>query len=249
MIHLPLLLSGDKLLPGMVALLDNFQRIALVHKFLVESKHIWWLSIRDLVCAEPFTDSLESSWELLLYIVDVIEERGPLVLGIDCDDLPVCLSLIDHTENSKNLHRSDVPRCNNFKPNVAYIQWIVVSSAPLGIRVDEGRILPCAWQASIVEENISLLEFTEDSLLLILLDGISNLISCNLILLPRKLGDLAYKIKVRCWLVGGRVNMDQCNIMPKRNLLLSSNLVNAPHTVSKTLPLMKQLKIAVGSVR
>ena len=38
------------------------------------------------------------------------------------------------------------------------------------------------WQTSVIEENISLLEFTKNSLLLVLLDGITNFISSNFVL-------------------------------------------------------------------
>jgi hypothetical protein len=40
------------------------------------------------------------------------------------------------------------------------------------------------WQTSVIEENISLLEFTKDSLLLILFDRVADLISSNLVFFP-----------------------------------------------------------------
>lgn len=40
------------------------------------------------------------------------------------------------------------------------------------------------WEAAVVEENISLLELAKLSLLLILLDGIADLIGRNLVLFP-----------------------------------------------------------------
>lgn len=40
------------------------------------------------------------------------------------------------------------------------------------------------WKATVVEENISLLELAKLALLLILLDGIADLIGGNLVLLP-----------------------------------------------------------------
>jgi hypothetical protein len=54
--------------------------------------------------------------------------------------------------------------------------------------VDECGILPGTWKATIVEENITLLELTKNALLLILLDEVTNLIGSNLILFPAQIG-------------------------------------------------------------
>ena len=50
------------------------------------------------------------------------------------------------------------------------------------------------WEAAVVEENIALLELAKLSLLLILLDGISDLIGGNLVLFP--VGDLMGKARM-----------------------------------------------------
>jgi hypothetical protein len=60
-------------------------------------------AIRYFVCAEPLSDSAEGARKVLLYIVNIIKERGPFVFSIDSDNLPVSFPFIDHAENSKNL--------------------------------------------------------------------------------------------------------------------------------------------------
>merc|ERR1719223_1457245 len=85
---------------------------------------------------------------------------------------------------------------NNASTNFTNVNWIVVPSATLSIRVDKGGIFPSLWKASVVEENISLFELTKLSLLFVLLDGREILISGNFVLFPCELGDFANKVEV-----------------------------------------------------
>lgn len=47
---------------------------------------------------------------------------------------------------------------NNACTNFANIERVIVSTAAFGVRVDKGGVLPCLWEATIVEENITLFE-------------------------------------------------------------------------------------------
>lgn len=49
--------------------------------------------------------------------------------------------------------------------------------------MDECRIFPSLREASVVEKDVTLLELTERSLLLVLLNGVTYLIGSNFILL------------------------------------------------------------------
>lgn len=48
----------------------------------------------------------------------------------------------------------------------------------------ESWILPCPWKAPVVEENVALFEFAKRAPFLVLLDGVSDLIGGNFVLLP-----------------------------------------------------------------
>ena len=91
----------------MVAFLDDFKSIMLVHELFIQSKDIWWFAIRDFVGAEPFADGGQSPREELFYVIDVVEERSPLVLSIDGDDFPVGFSFVNHAEDAKDFGWAD----------------------------------------------------------------------------------------------------------------------------------------------
>mmetsp|Transcript_20452 Transcript_20452/g.30975 ORF Transcript_20452/g.30975 Transcript_20452/m.30975 type:complete len:256 (-) Transcript_20452:296-1063(-) len=179
-----LLLSGNQILPRMVALLDDFKRIMLVHEFLIQSKDIRWLAIWNFVRAEPFSDGGQSSREELLYVINVIEEGCPFVLGIDGDNFPVGFAFIDHAEDTKNFGGTDFAGSDNSRSDFANINGIIVTSASLRIGMDKRRILPSTRKTAIVEENVTLLEFTQNTFLFILLDEITHFISSNFVLFP-----------------------------------------------------------------
>jgi hypothetical protein len=68
-----LLLSGDQPLPSITALPDDLQRILAVFALATESKLILWLSIWDLVGAEPFVLRSQQAWQMSLGVFNIIE--------------------------------------------------------------------------------------------------------------------------------------------------------------------------------
>mmetsp|Transcript_5112 Transcript_5112/g.7897 ORF Transcript_5112/g.7897 Transcript_5112/m.7897 type:complete len:257 (-) Transcript_5112:112-882(-) len=215
-----MLFSTDKLLPSMVALIDHFHCVLLVHEALSQSKDIWRLSIWNLVCSVPFTDSIQRSWKFTFYIFNIVQERCPFIFSINYNDLPVTLSFINHTKDSKNLHWADFSWVDNLETNFTDIKRIVVSAGTISIRVDESRIFPCLWEATIVEENVSLFELTQLSLLGILLDWVSHFVSCDFKLFSCELWDFANKVKVWSRFLCFFVDVGKTNIVPERNFLL-----------------------------
>lgn len=116
---------------------------------------------------------------------------------------------------------------NNASSNFANVNWIIVTTATFGIRVNEGRIFPSLWKAAIVEKDISLLELlffeksndknetwiwkwrarpwqqqraylTKLSLLFVLLDGCEFFVSGDLVLFPaRRRDDIRVSAMIR----------------------------------------------------
>ena len=68
------------------------------------------------------------------------------------------LGYVDHAQNSKHLDGADTTTGDDACTNFTHIQGVIVTTAAISVGVDEGRIFPGLREASIVEENISLLE-------------------------------------------------------------------------------------------
>mmetsp|Transcript_28418 Transcript_28418/g.68965 ORF Transcript_28418/g.68965 Transcript_28418/m.68965 type:complete len:266 (+) Transcript_28418:409-1206(+) len=200
----------------MVALVNDRFGIGLVHEALSQTKSVGWLAIGDLVGTVPFTNGIKHTWHFLFNVINVIDKGGPLVVSINGDDLPVSFALVNHHEDTKNLDRSDFSWLDNASTNFANVNWIIVTTATFGIRVDEGRVFPSLWKTSVVEEDISLLELTKLSLLFILLDGCELFIGGDFVLFSGELGDFADKVQVFS-LIAISVNVVDVNVVPKRD--------------------------------
>ena len=158
MLHSPLLLPRNQILPSMIALLNYLQSIMLIHELLIQSKYIGWLSIGYFVCTEPFANSGESARKVLLDVVHVVEEGCPLVFGIDSNNLPISFAFINHAEDTENFDGTDFSCFDNPCANLTDVNGIIVSPASFGVRVDVGGIFPSTWKTSVVEKDISFFE-------------------------------------------------------------------------------------------
>mmetsp|Transcript_19749 Transcript_19749/g.54923 ORF Transcript_19749/g.54923 Transcript_19749/m.54923 type:complete len:336 (+) Transcript_19749:583-1590(+) len=246
--ELTLLVAGEELLPCVVAFLDEGVGVLLVHELLSQSKDIWWLAVWDLVGAEPLADGIEHAWHLLLDVVDVVEEWGPLVLTVDGDDLPVGFAFIDHAEHTKDLDWSDGTDWDDTGTNLADIQRIVVSAAAFGIRVDEGWVFPCLWQTSVVEEDVTLLELTKLSLLLVLLDW-CEIFSCgNFHLFSGELWNLVDVVEVWRGLTTLWVDVGEVDIVPQGDDLALGGVLGMDSVIQGVLvPCVMQVDVLVGA--
>mmetsp|Transcript_16300 Transcript_16300/g.27619 ORF Transcript_16300/g.27619 Transcript_16300/m.27619 type:complete len:243 (+) Transcript_16300:393-1121(+) len=208
------LLTSEQFLPGMMTFVNDGHGISLVHEPFLQSKHIRGLAIGNLVRPVPFPNRVQRSWQLFLDIVNVVQERSPFVIGVNDNDLPITLAFINHAQNSKNLDGTNTSWLNNTGSNFADIEWVVVTSGTFSIGMDKGGVLPRLGEAAIVEEDVSLLELTQLTLLGILFDGVPNLTGGNLVLFSAEFGDFADKVEEGCFLFGLGVNVGEVNVMP-----------------------------------
>mmetsp|Transcript_7301 Transcript_7301/g.16150 ORF Transcript_7301/g.16150 Transcript_7301/m.16150 type:complete len:242 (-) Transcript_7301:160-885(-) len=231
MLHSPLLLPRNQILPSMITLLNDLQSIMLIHELLIQSKYIGWLSIGYFVCTEPFANSGESTRKVLLDVVHVVEEGCPLVFGIDSNNLPISFAFINHAEDTENFDGTDFSCFDNPCANLTDVNGIIVSPASFGVRVDVGGIFPSTWKTSVVEKDISFLELTQNTLLLVLLDEVANFISGNLELFSRELWNLTNKVQIRRRPISSRINMHKSHIMPEGNGFGRSSLIYGLDTI------------------
>mmetsp|Transcript_10247 Transcript_10247/g.29204 ORF Transcript_10247/g.29204 Transcript_10247/m.29204 type:complete len:284 (-) Transcript_10247:223-1074(-) len=246
-IQLAFLLAGQQFLPCVIAFLDDGHGVLLVHEFLVQSKDVGRLAVGDFVRAEPFADGIEHAWHLFVDVLNVVEERRPLVFGVDGDDLPVGLAFVDHAEDSEDLDGADATGLDDTSTNLAHIQRIIITTATLGIRMDECRIFPCLWQASVIEENVTFLELTKLSLLFILLDGCEIFIRCDFELFASKFGNLIDVIQVRCDFFLFFIDMIQTDIVPQGNDFAFFRFLGM-QTVFQCILITNMMQIDVGIV-
>ena len=69
------------------------------------SKLVLSLAFIGLVNAEPLLDFLDGSWAQPVEVFKVLDASFLGFIGVDGEDLPVKLSLIDQAERAKDLHR------------------------------------------------------------------------------------------------------------------------------------------------
>jgi len=141
-----------------VALVDDLGRVGLAHELLVKTEVVWGLSVRNLVSTVPLADRIKHTWELLFHVVNVVQVRCPLVFRIDNNNLPVAFTFVDHAEDTKNRNRADVTGLDDTGADLANIERVIVATASLRIGVDEGWVFPGLREATVVEEDITLLE-------------------------------------------------------------------------------------------
>lgn len=68
------------------------------------SKLVLSLAFIGLVNAEPLLDFLDGSWAQPVEVFKVLDASFLGLIGVDGEDLPVKLSLIDQAERAKDLH-------------------------------------------------------------------------------------------------------------------------------------------------
>jgi hypothetical protein len=68
------------------------------------SKLVLSLAFISLVNSEPLLDFLNGSWAQLVKVFKVLDASFLGLIGVDGEDLPVKLTLIDQAERAKDLH-------------------------------------------------------------------------------------------------------------------------------------------------
>jgi len=173
------ILSINQPLPCLVCLPDNLSGVFLVLALTGERKLVLWLSIWDLVDAEPLVCGPEEAWEVALDVLNVVELGGKRVLLVDDNDLPVSLLLVEESHDTEDLDALELAGGSDELSDLTDVDWVVVSLG-LGLGVDVLGVFPGLGEGTVVPE-ISLVgeavtDVTELSLLDVLLDGVECLL-------------------------------------------------------------------------
>mmetsp|Transcript_92406 Transcript_92406/g.199794 ORF Transcript_92406/g.199794 Transcript_92406/m.199794 type:complete len:411 (-) Transcript_92406:25-1257(-) len=202
----------------MVALLDHLHGVVPGHELLVEAELVERLAVRDLVRPPPLADLVQGAGEEALDVVDVVELGRPAVLGVDDDQLPVGLVLVDHADHAEHLGLADLAGREHAHADLAGVERVAVAGEA-HVRVDVLGVLPGARQAAVVEPDVALAVLAELAVLGVLLDGVSHALRVDLELLTRGLGDLADEVAV---VVDGLVLVvdgEERDVVPEGHLL------------------------------
>ena len=106
-----------------------------------EGKLVFWLSVRDLVDAEPLVGCADEAGKVALDVLDVVELWGKRIVLVNDDDFPVGLLLIKKSHDTEDLHGLDLARGADKFSNLADIKRVVVALG-LGLRVDVAGVFP-----------------------------------------------------------------------------------------------------------
>lgn len=177
-------LARDELLPRLGALANNLHGVFPVLALAGEGELVLWLSVWDLVDAEPLIGRAEETREVTLNILNVVQLRCERVIDVNDDDLPVSLALVEQSHDTEYLDLLDLTRLRDELAYLADVERVVVTLL-LGLWVGSIGVLPSLREGTVVPEVALVWEAVADeaqlALLGVLLDGVELLI----------LGDLA----------------------------------------------------------
>jgi hypothetical protein len=172
-------LASDELLPGLGALTDDVHGVLLVLALAGEGELVLRLSVRDFVDAEPLVGGTEKTGQVPLDVLDVVEAGSERVVHVNDNDLPVSLTLVEESHDTKDLDLLDLTDLGDKLANLAHIERVVVT-VHLGLRVGDVGVLPGLGEGTVVPEVALVGEAVADeaqlALLGVLLDGVEGLI-------------------------------------------------------------------------
>ena len=134
-------LSSDELLPGLGALANDLHGVLFVLAFATEGELVLWLSVWDLVDAEPFIGGTEETRQVTLDVLDVVELGSQWIVDVNDHDLPVGLTLVEESHNTEDLDLLDFSALGDGLTNLANVEWVVVTLG-LGLWVRDVGVLP-----------------------------------------------------------------------------------------------------------
>jgi membrane protease YdiL (CAAX protease family) len=117
-----------------------------------------------------------------------VELGSKWVVDINDDELPVSLTLIEQSHNTKNLDLLDLTRVSNLFTDFADINWIVVTLG-LGLSMNLVRVFPGLGKSTVVPDVTLVGEAVTDITKLALLNVLLNWVESIF------LGDLLPKMK------------------------------------------------------
>lgn len=142
-------LARGELFPSLSTLTDNVHGILLVLALAREGKLVLRLAVGDLVDTEPLIRGAEKARKVALDVFDIIQLRSQGVVDVNDHDLPVGLTLIKESHDTKHLDLDNLTRLSNELSNLANVQWIIVALG-LGLLVGDVRVLPGLHKLSVL---------------------------------------------------------------------------------------------------
>jgi hypothetical protein len=144
-------LASDKLAPSLVGLVDDLDGVLLGLCLTGESKDVLWLSIRDLVDAEPLVGGTDQTGQVPLDILNVVETGSKRVVAVNDNDHTDGLTLIEEGHDTEDLDLLDLTNGADELSDLANIQRVVVTvRASLGVSL--GRVLPSLGEGTVVPD-------------------------------------------------------------------------------------------------
>lgn len=144
-------LAGNELAPRLVGLVDDLDSVLLGLCLTRESKDVLWLSIGDLVDAEPLVGGTDQTGQVPLDVLNVVETGSKRVVDVDDDDLPVGLTLIEEGHDTENLDLLDLADGTDELTDLANVERVVVTvRASLGVGLR--RVLPSLGERTVVPD-------------------------------------------------------------------------------------------------
>ena len=134
-------LARDESVPGIAALPDDLERVLAVLALAAERELVLWLSVWDLVDAEPFIRRAEEAWQVALNVLDVVQLRRERVVDVDDHDLPVCLFFVEEGHHAEDFDLLDLACIADELADLADVEGVVVALG-FGLGVDDVGVFP-----------------------------------------------------------------------------------------------------------
>jgi hypothetical protein len=200
----------DETAPGFMGLVDNLHGVLLVLSLAREGELVFGLSVGDLVNPEPLVGSSDETRQVTLDILDVVQLGGERVVGVDYEDFPVGLALIEKGHDAENLDLFDLADITDLFTDLANIEGIVVTLG-LGLRVGVVGVLPGLRECTVVPDvavvGEAVANETQTTLLDVLFDGVEWFLLGDLELGVGPTGDLYNHVEDAIVLVGKESNV------------------------------------------
>lgn len=164
-------------------LVYNFISEFGILRLTVESEAVDGFAVGHLVQAEPLDRGPQQAREVQFHVGHVVELGGDGVPGVDGDELPVGLALVDERERAEHLDGVHVAARGHARADVEHVDGVVVA-ARLRARVHVLRVLPRLRQRAVVPDVAVVREHVaheaEGALLHVLLDRVEGFAETDL---------------------------------------------------------------------
>jgi hypothetical protein len=95
----------------------------------------------DFVDPEPLVRGSDETWEMPLYILNIVELRSQWVVDIYDNDFPIRLSLIKQSHDTENLDLFDLSNIPKLFANLTHVERVVVAVS-LCLSMHLSRVFP-----------------------------------------------------------------------------------------------------------